>query len=180
VDDDCDQSVDEGNPGGGPACETDEEGACMAGHLVCRSASLECEPDVSPTAEVCASGGDEDCDGFTNAQDPDCIPACEGQQQVDPDADGVPSCADNCPATPNRVQEDFDGDGTGDACEGAVVAADIDRSGRVDGRDLAIFAHAFGRACAQSNYTAASDLDRNCVCDGDDLARLAAVFGRNH
>ena len=99
--------------------------------------------------------------------------------QADPDGDVVPTCADNCPNTANRPQDDFDGDGTGDACETGAVAADIDRSGRVDGLDLARLARAFGRRCEESNYTAASDLDRNCVCDGDDLARLAAAFGRN-
>ncbi|HEX5044790.1 MAG TPA: MopE-related protein [Candidatus Polarisedimenticolaceae bacterium] len=179
VDDDCDTQTDEGNPGGGAACDTGQDGACAAGHLVCHSPNLTCDRDAAPAAEICAGGGDEDCDGFTNAQDPDCIPACQGVPQVDPDGDGVPSCADNCPNTPNRPQDDFDGDGTGDACETGAVAADIDRSGRVDGLDLARLARAFGRQCAESNYAAAADLDRNCVCDGDDLARLAAVFGRN-
>jgi hypothetical protein len=180
VDDDCDGEEDEGNPDGGPACETGDPGACAPGHLVCRSASLACEANVSPVAEVCASGGDEDCDGFTNSRDPDCIPACQGQQHLDGDADGVPTCADNCPATPNRLQDDFDGDATGDACETGAVAADIDRSGRVDGRDLAILGHAFGRQCQENDYQPSSDLDRNCVCDGDDLARMAAVFGGNN
>jgi hypothetical protein len=99
---------------------------------------------------------------------------------LDGDADGVPTCADNCPATPNRLQDDFDGDATGDACETGAVAADIDRSGRVDGRDLAILGHAFGRQCQENDYQPSSDLDRNCVCDGDDLARMAAVFGGNN
>ena len=128
--------------------------------------------------DLLRSGGDEDCDGFTNARDPDCISARQGQQQVD-GRHGVPTCADNCPSTPNRTQDDFDGDATGDACETGAVAADIDHSGRVDGRDLAFLGRAFGRQCQQSQYQASSDLDRNCVCDGDDLARLATVFGRN-
>ena len=91
----------------------------------------------------------------------------------------MPTCADNCPQTPNRPQDDFDEDATGDACENGPVAADIDQSGRVDGLDLAHLARAFGRRCEQSGYSAATDLDRNCTCDGDDLARLAAAFGGN-
>jgi hypothetical protein len=95
------------------------------------------------------------------------------------DLDGVPDCADNCPRTPNRAQEDFDQDATGDACETGAVAADIDRSGRVDGLDLALLARAFGHQCEEPSYSPASDFDHNCICDGDDLARMAAVFGRN-
>ncbi len=35
----------------------------------------------------------------------------------DPDGDGVPSTADNCPGSPNPAQSDGDGDGDGDACD---------------------------------------------------------------
>jgi hypothetical protein len=34
----------------------------------------------------------------------------------DQDADGVPDLVDNCPTTPNPMQQDSDGDGVGDAC----------------------------------------------------------------
>ncbi len=35
----------------------------------------------------------------------------------DSDADGIPDAADNCPADPNALQEDLDGDGAGDVCD---------------------------------------------------------------
>jgi len=44
----------------------------------------------------------------------------------DDDGDGVTNCWDNCKATPNAGQQNFDNDDLGDACE---TDADIDRDG---------------------------------------------------
>ena len=40
-----------------------------------------------------------------------------GALDTDSDSDGTPDCNDNCPAVPNGNQDDFDLDGTGDACD---------------------------------------------------------------
>jgi hypothetical protein len=61
VDNDCDGSVDEGNPGGGAACSTGQAGVCAAGTLVCSGAQLVCQRNVGPSAEIC-DGVDNDCD----------------------------------------------------------------------------------------------------------------------
>jgi len=54
---------------------------------------------------------------------------------------------------------------------------DLDRSGRVDGYDVALFAAAFGRARGDLGYTIAADIDGDGLVDGDDLALLASRFG---
>lgn len=49
----------------------------------------------------------------------------------DGDGDGIPDPEDNCPAVPNPGQEDFDGDGRGDACD-----PDADEDGVPNENDL--------------------------------------------
>jgi hypothetical protein len=93
---------------------------------------------------------------------------------ADQDGDGTVDRCDNCPALPNPAQADFDGDRIGDACESA---GDVDRSGRVDGADLALLAGAFGADELRPHYHDGSDLDRSGAIDGDDLAILAGRFG---
>ncbi len=63
-DDDCDGSVDDGNPGGGGACNTGLSGPCQPGTLVCNDGSLQCDGDVAPAAsETCGNDVDDDCNG---------------------------------------------------------------------------------------------------------------------
>jgi len=61
-DNNCNCTVDEGNPGGGGACNTGLLGVCAAGTLNCISGSLSCTQNVSPSAEVC-DGLDNNCNG---------------------------------------------------------------------------------------------------------------------
>jgi len=95
----------------------------------------------------------------------------------DADADGLLDPADNCPVAANAGQEDFDEDGIGDACESGVILADADRSGRVDGGDLARLGRAFAASCGEARYDAGVDYDRSCLVSGDDLAILSAWWG---
>jgi Notch-like protein len=74
LDDDCDGIVDDGNPGGGGTCTTGLPGVCATGTLECQSGSLVCVPGIQPgeKTEVCNDGLDNDCDGLTDGNDPDC------------------------------------------------------------------------------------------------------------
>ena len=63
IDNDCDGSVDEGNPGGGASCNTGQPGICSAGTTQCIAGALTCTQNVSAGTEVCSNGLDDDCDG---------------------------------------------------------------------------------------------------------------------
>jgi Notch-like protein len=63
LDNDCDGSVDEGNPGGGVTCSTGQMGVCAVGVRSCTSGTLSCVRTTSPSAERC-NGLDDDCNGF--------------------------------------------------------------------------------------------------------------------
>ena len=61
LDNNCDGTTDEGNPGGGGSCGSDV-GECAAGTTQCSGGALTCQGGVGPAAEVC-DGLDNDCDG---------------------------------------------------------------------------------------------------------------------
>jgi hypothetical protein len=58
LDDNCDNNIDEGNPGGGAECD----GQCGKGAMACVNGALVCQGGGSPEAELC-DGKDNDCDG---------------------------------------------------------------------------------------------------------------------
>ena len=68
VDDDCDGSVDEGNPGGGGLCGSDV-GQCSAGTRVCTAGTLVCTGATGPGSETC-NGLDDDCDSNIDEGNP--------------------------------------------------------------------------------------------------------------
>jgi hypothetical protein len=66
LDNDCNGMVDEGNPGGGVACDTGLQGVCAAGTTSCQGGSLACLQNVQPSPEVCGDGLDNDCNGLVD------------------------------------------------------------------------------------------------------------------
>jgi hypothetical protein len=114
-----------------------------------------------------------DCDDGDTCTTDSCQAGACVHDGDDADSDDVLDCTDNCAAVANPGQADFDGDGRGNACETGAAAADADRSGRVDGLDLARLARAFSTGCGEPGYDPAVDLDLDCSIDGSDLAHLA-------
>lgn len=62
LDNNCNGAVDEGNPGGGIACNTGMPGVCAAGTTQCVSGALVCVQNQSASGEVC-DGLDNNCNG---------------------------------------------------------------------------------------------------------------------
>ncbi|HEX7479503.1 MAG TPA: MopE-related protein [Polyangiales bacterium] len=68
IDDDCNGTVDNGNPGGGGACGT-SVGECNPGTLTCSGGTLSCVGGIAAVPEVC-DGKDNNCDGVIDDGNP--------------------------------------------------------------------------------------------------------------
>jgi len=91
----------------------------------------------------------------------------------DVDDDGVPNAEDNCATVPNPQQNDFDGDGQGDACD-----PDIDGDS-VDNKTDVCNATPPG-ALTQPNGTLRADLDGDCDVDLADFDIMQVEFTGTH
>ncbi|MFO0755399.1 MAG: MopE-related protein [Byssovorax sp.] len=142
LDNNCDGTVDEGNPGAGQDCMSGLPGVCSPGVTNCAAGGvLQCVPDVSPgtLAETC-NGSDDDCngtvdDGFNvGSMCADGVGACRSEGTVSCDAMGGAVCSavagspqpeicngadDNCDGT---VDEGFD---LGGDCTSGVGACQV-------------------------------------------------------
>ncbi|MSP15958.1 MAG: choice-of-anchor D domain-containing protein, partial [Myxococcales bacterium] len=62
LDDDCDGTPDDGDPGAGAPCTAALPGVCASGTLHCEAGALACSSAVTPSPETC-DNEDDDCDG---------------------------------------------------------------------------------------------------------------------
>jgi C1A family cysteine protease len=69
LDNDCDGTVDDGNPGGGAKCSTGQPGICAYGTIQCKGGALLCVANNTPALEIC-DGLDNNCDGQTDERNP--------------------------------------------------------------------------------------------------------------
>jgi hypothetical protein len=66
VDDNCDGTTDEGNPGGGAACDGADTDSCLEGIIACTSGVLGCNDSSGSTTEICGNSVDDDCNPATS------------------------------------------------------------------------------------------------------------------
>ena len=110
ADDDCDGSVDEGNPGGGGPCAVPAEvGVCAVGVLECSGGDFACVPVAEAGPEVC-DGQDNDCDGSADEGARSCgVGAC--RVTVDVCVGGQPNaCVPDPPAAADDRCDNVDDD----------------------------------------------------------------------
>jgi hypothetical protein len=119
LDNDCDGTADDGNPGGGGPCSTGV-GECELGIWECQGGSLVCVGETEPGPELC-DGLDNDCDGTADEDFPALGQPCTaGVGECE--ASGVYVCTGDqlgteCGATPGDPSPELC-DGLDNDCDG--------------------------------------------------------------
>jgi len=107
-----------------------------------------------------ADGGQKVTYEYRHASSDTIYTAIVDLNDLDPDLDGIPSLSDNCPDTPNPMQEDSDGDFVGDACDNCVSTSNTDQAD-ADGDGI-------GDVCDVCPDDPLNDDDSDGICYADD------------
>ena len=173
LDDDCDDEVDEENPGGNESCDTELDGVCSVGVTRCdENGDVVCEPFVEPgdQAETC-NGLDDDCDGPSDEGNPGGGASCLVSGEEGACEQGVTECAGGqvtCKQVNFSEQEVCDGDDND--CDGGVDNGSMPRIGDtcdVPGKEgiclIGKMSCEFGSEQCKQQFSASEE-----ICDGDD------------
>ena len=132
LDDDCDGTIDNGNPGAGILCGNGT-GECVQGTTACVNGAVACQGALGPSPESC-DGADNNCDGQIDEGDPGAGAQCgAGPEVCVPGvircAGGQLSCVGAGPAIPELCNE-VDDNCNGQVDEGFNTAIDPNNCGK--------------------------------------------------
>jgi hypothetical protein len=88
-------------------------------------------------------------------------------QTPDADRDGVADAQDNCAQAANANQQDADGDGKGNLCDG-----DLDNHGETNEADFELMKGVMNQEASASSTAAAADMDGDGRVTAKDFSRL--------
>ncbi len=121
-DNDFNGQIDEGNPGGGVACNSGLPGVCEAGTTVCRNGAIACDQNIQASVEQC-NGLDDNCDGSVDENNAGGGGACTVAGQRGVCATSAYVCqggALTCPQVNQPAEKETCGNGRDDNCNGQV------------------------------------------------------------